>query len=109
MFLAANYCIQARVAHSLLIQLNCAYCYWPGTGGRYFPTAKLQDETNMADLHNKTDLVRSITYHQRGVGWSYFLLAITQSNFPLNTQVAYADVLTLKFWPTYRSLQHSNF
>ena len=61
----------------------------------------------MADLHNKTDLVRSITYHHslsyncilRGLGWSYFLLAITQSNFPLNTQASYADVLRLSFGP----------
>ena len=61
----------------------------------------------MVDSLNKTDLVRSITHHHslsyncilRGVGWSYFLLAITQSHFPLNTQASHADVLRLSFGP----------
>ena len=90
-----------------MIQLNCAYCYWPGTGGRYFPIVKLQGETNMAKSHNKTDLVSSITHHHSlsyncilsGLGWSFFLLAITQSHFPLNTQASHVDVLRLSFGP----------
>ena len=86
---------------------TCAYCYWPGTGGHYFPIAKLQGETNMADSHSKTDLVRSITHHHSlsyncilsGLRWSFFLLAITQSHFPLNTQASHVDVLRLSFGP----------
>ena len=61
----------------------------------------------MADSHNKTDLVRSITHHHSlsyncilsGLGWSFFLLAITQSHFPLNTQASHVDVLRLSFGP----------
>ena len=79
---------------SFALDSTCAYCYWPGTGGCYFPIVKLQDETNMADSHNKTDLVRSITHHHslsyncifRGVGVVFFSTPrITQSHFPLNT------------------------
>ena len=34
-----------------------------------------------------------------GVGWYFFLLAITQSHFPLNTQASHVDVLRLSFGP----------
>ena len=67
-----------------------------------------RQNTNMErDSHNKTDLVRSITHHHslsyncifRGLGWSYFLLAITQSSFLLNSQTSWADVVRLRFGP----------
>ena len=102
---------------SFALDSTCAYCYWPGTGGCYFPIVKLQDETNMADSHNKTDLVRSITHHHslsyncifRGVGVVFFSTPrITQSHFPLNTSFP-RRLSQAKFWPTYRSLQHTKF
>ena len=61
----------------------------------------------MAVSNNKTDLVRSITHHHSlsyncilsGLGWSFFLLAITKSHFPLNTQASHVDILRLSFGP----------
>ena len=107
-----NKLLYSSKSRSFSLDSTCAYCYWPGTGGRYFPIVKVQGETNRGDSHNKRDLVRSITHHHslsyncilRGVRWSYCLLAITVSFSTQYTSFSRRRSLA-KFWPTYRSLQ----
>ena len=40
-----NKLLYSSKSRSFSLDSTCAYCYWPGTGGRYFPIAKLRDKT----------------------------------------------------------------